>query len=108
MNYILKALIILPCVAAVCIVLRRVTDIPSQLAIGFLLGIFLSSMHESLVHQYLGHAKAKTRDYWKKHPRIFLPLIEGFFFLHHVVHHGKTFREGYMDPVRWVAEFAVG
>jgi hypothetical protein len=53
-------------------------------------------MHESIVHQYLGHAKAKTREYWKKHPRIFLPLIEGFF-LHHVVHHGKTFREGYME-----------
>ncbi|HEY9760128.1 MAG TPA: hypothetical protein V6C97_33540 [Oculatellaceae cyanobacterium] len=81
--------------AALCYCLHFVTNIPLQIAIGAVGGIFLSSFHESYVHQFLGHAKKKTREFWARHPHIFLPLIEGFF-LHHVVHHGKTYREGYL------------
>ena len=68
-----------------------------ELAIGLLLlGPVLASFHESYVHDIIGHARKSTRDWWKRHPRLFLPLIEGFF-LHHIVHHGKTFREGYLS-----------
>jgi hypothetical protein len=92
----LGALISVACVAVLYLLLPRVTSLSCQIFIGFGLGIFLSSMHESIVHQYLGHAKTKTREFWRKHPRVFLPLLEGFF-LHHVVHHGKTFRDGYLE-----------
>ncbi|MDR3612866.1 MAG: hypothetical protein P4L53_04815 [Candidatus Obscuribacterales bacterium] len=60
-----------------------------------LLGPICASMHESLVHQYIAHAKRETVNFWRRHPRIFLTLLLGHFF-HHVVHHGKTFREGYL------------
>lgn len=76
--------------------LRHVGNLYVQLGIGFIFGIFASSMHESHVHQHLGHAKTATREFWKRHPRICLPLIEGFF-LHHIVHHAKTYREGYLE-----------
>jgi hypothetical protein len=66
-----------------------------EVCLGLAIGIVLSSLHESLVHQYLGHAKKKTLNFWQKHPRLFLPLMEGYF-LHHVVHHGKTFCDGYL------------
>lgn len=95
MKMTLKAVIIVAAVTASHFALCRITSIPLQLVVGLLLGVFLTSLHESLVHQYLGHAKTGTREFWLRHPRVFLSLIEGFW-LHHVVHHGKTFRDGYL------------
>ena len=93
-----KVLTICTTTAVVALLYRLlplITNIPLAICVGVVLGIPLSSLHKSFVHQFLGHAKTKIREFWRRHPRLFLPLIEGFF-LHHVVHHGKTYRDGYL------------
>jgi hypothetical protein len=88
------------CAACLCFVLHFalsfITNIYYQIGVGFCSGIFLASLGESYIHQYIGHAKAKVHAVWRRHPRTFMVLIIGFF-LHHVVHHGKTYREGYLE-----------
>jgi hypothetical protein len=96
MTVVLRTVIAIGGAIALRFALPLVTNIPLQIALGFAGGVFLSSLHESFVHEYLGHARTKTREFWKRHPRIFLPLVEGFW-LHHVVHHGKTYRDGYLE-----------
>ncbi|WP_435007669.1 hypothetical protein P12x_004934 [Tundrisphaera lichenicola] len=69
--------------------------IPLQIAIGLGLGYLAASISESLLHRFVGHARAGTRRYWARHPRLFGHLLR-VHYRHAVVHHGLTYRSDHV------------
>lgn len=63
--------------------------------IGFVLGYFLSSYIESLLHEYISDAPTKSVQLWRRYPILCRVMLKTYF-SHHVVHHHQTFRSDHV------------
>ena len=71
--------------------------------LGLFFGYIVATLIESIVHQKVSDAPAKSVKQWNRHPLIFKPFIQANY-SHHTIHHIKTFRGNYVEQFRNEAE----
>lgn len=67
--------------------------------LGLGLSYLAASVSESWLHRCVGHAGARTRRFWARHPWLFGHLLKCHY-RHSVVHHGLTFRADHVTQFR--------
>jgi hypothetical protein len=71
--------------------------------LGLFFGYVISSLVESITHQKISDAPAKSLKSWSRHPLLFKALILANY-SHHAIHHRKTFRGSYVEQFRSESE----
>ena len=69
------------------------------LGIGLLLGLLSATVTESVGHKLAGHPGPFLRKLYFKNPKVFWPFLRPLF-QHLVIHHHKTFQDGFMEQFR--------
>jgi len=71
--------------------------------LGLISGYLISSLVESITHQKISDAPAKSVKSWSRHPFLFRPFIQANY-SHHTIHHRKTFRGSHVEQFRSESE----
>jgi hypothetical protein len=61
-----------------------------QIAVGLTTSYLIATLAESFMHRTIGHAGARIRRFWARHPRL-CGMLTRAHYRHAVVHHGLTF-----------------
>ncbi|APW61715.1 hypothetical protein [Paludisphaera borealis] len=61
-----------------------------QIAVGLTTSYLIATLSESYMHRAIGHAGARTRRNWARHPRL-CGFLTRAHYRHAVVHHGLTY-----------------
>ena len=69
-----------------------------QIPLGLVIGYFLATISESIVHRLIGHAAPWQRRLWKQLPWL-LNQLSLSHFRHGVVHHCLTFRSNFLTKL---------
>lgn len=70
-----------------------------NLVLGMVAGYCISSLVESVLHQYVSDALPRYVKAWMRFPRLLKPLINTYY-SHHTVHHIRTFRSSHVEQFR--------
>jgi hypothetical protein len=76
-----------------------------QVGLGIVVGYLAATLWESYSHNRILHARVSTREFWRRHPRIFWSAMRGHY-AHSVVHHGLTFRQDFVTQFESAEERA--